>query len=163
VQLTLIHGRAEDFLGAYPFNGTELVYVDPPYFPATRRRSKVYAHDYTVADHERLVQLLTALPCKVMLSGYACELYDRALTGWHRRDFQAKAHWGVRTESVWLNFEPPTVLHDARYLGSGFREREGTRRRLSRLQDKLRRMSALERAAIAQWLRESYPETRGFV
>ena len=94
-----------------------------------------------------------------MLSGYACELYDRMLAGWDRHDFQAKTHRETRTESIWLNFAPPKVLHDTRYLGNGFREREVTRRRLSRLQDRLIRMSEPERAAIARWMHEQWPET----
>lgn len=156
--LELVHGRAEDFLRDFPFGGDELVYVDPPYHPSTRRRPRVYAHDYTEADHERLLKLLLRLPCKVMLSGYANSLYDRVLAGWHRHDFQAKTHHGCRTESLWLNYEPPAALHDSRYLGANFREREVTRRRLERLQNRLRRMDPQERAAIAQWLHESYPE-----
>ncbi len=160
--LELVHGRAEDFLAAYPFAGDELLYVDPPYHPSTRRRSRVYAHDYTDPDHQSLLQLLLGLPCKVMLSGYACELYDRTLAGWHRHDFQAKTHRGIRTESLWLNFNPPRALHDARYLGGDFREREVTRRRLTRLQDRLTRMSDMERAAITRWLHEQWPEmTKG--
>src|SRR6185295_8830568 len=61
--------RAEDFLAAYPFQGDELVYADPPYHPETRRQAKVYRHDYSVADHARLLDLLKTLPCKVVLSG----------------------------------------------------------------------------------------------
>ncbi len=155
----LVEGRAEDFLREFPFQGDELVYVDAPYHPGTRRRERVYTHDYTEADHERLLELLLGLRCKVMLSGYANPLYDRVLCSWHRHDFQAKTHQGCRTESLWLNFAPPASLHDTRYLGANFREREVTRRRLERLQNRLRRMDAHERAAIAQWLHESYPDT----
>lgn len=159
LELELVNGRAEDFLSAYSFEGDELAYVDPPYHPATRRRARVYAYDYTAVEHERLLELLLGLPCKVMLSGYRCPMYDHTLANWHRRDFQAKTHSGTRTESLWLNFEPPSVLHDTRYLGEDFRQREVTRRRLSRLQDRLMRMSESERAAIARWLYERYPET----
>lgn len=154
----LIHGRAEDFLRQYSFVGDELLYVDPPYHPATRRRERVYTHDYSESDHGRLLQMLVDLPCMVMLSGYANPLYDDVLVSWYRRDFQAKTHHGCRTESIWLNYEPPTTLHDSRYLGANFREREVTRRRIERLQNRLRRMHPQERAAVAQWLRESYPE-----
>lgn len=157
--IELVQGKAEDFLRAYPFEGDELLYVDPPYHPDTRRRRRVYTHDYAPADHEQLLALLSKLPCKVMLSGYANSLYERMLPKWHRHDFLAKTHHGCRTESLWLNFEAPDVLHDPRYLGGNFREREVAKRRLSRLQDRLQRMDPKERAAIARWLYESYPET----
>lgn len=156
--LELIHGKAEDFIREFQFKGDELLYVDPPFHPSTRRRQRVYAHDYTEADHESLLELLVCVPCKVMLSGYANPLYDGVLASWRRHDFQAKTHHGCATESLWLNYEPPAALHDSRYLGANFREREVTRRRLERLQNRLRRMDPQERAAIAQWLHESYPE-----
>lgn len=157
--IELVHGRAEEFLRQFPFQGEELVYVDPPYHPSTRRRERVYTHDYSHLDHERLLELLLTLPCKVMVSGYANALYARVLSGWYEHKFEAKTHHGTRTESLWLNYEPPTTLHDARYLGANFREREVTRRRMERLQNRLRRLGPHERSAIAQWLHESYPET----
>ncbi len=155
----LIHGRAEDYLNQFAFRGDELVYVDPPYLPSTRRRTRVYAHDYSQLDHVRLVELLVKLPCKVILSGYANQLYAEVLWKWHQRTFDAKTHTDVRTETLWLNYEPPVTLHDVSFLGDNFRDREVRKRRLQRLQERLAHMDPTERAAIAQWLRESYPET----
>lgn len=157
--LELVHGRAEDFLAQFMFAGDELVYVDPPYVPSTRRRSRVYAHDYTLEDHERLLTMLLRLPCKVIVSGYASALYTEALSHWHHRTFEAKTHVDVRSESLWFNYEPPAALHDARFVGENFREREVRRRRLQRFQDRLARMDPIERVEVARWLHESYPET----
>lgn len=157
--LELVHGRAEDFLMQFEFSGDELAYVDPPFVPSTRRRSRVYTYDYTQDDHVRLLDVLLKLPCKVILSGYASELYAEALPRWRQHTFNAKTHAGVRCETLWFNFEPPTVLHDARYVGENFREREVRRRRLLRFQDRLARMDPIERVEVARWLHESYPET----
>jgi hypothetical protein len=63
----------------------------------------------------------------------------------------------VREETLWFNFEPPQVLHDSRYLGADFRERQTTKRRLLHLQDKVSRMNPIERSAFAQWLKKEYP------
>lgn len=157
----LVHGRAEDFLVTFPFQGDELVYADPPYHPSTRRSARIYKHDYSDADHERLVGLLLTLKCKVLVSGYDNPMYDKLLGKWRKTSFRAKTHRGCRTETVWSNFPPSTALHDPRFLGATFREREATRRRLERLKHRLGRIAAHERAAIAQWLHEVYPETRG--
>lgn len=157
-EVELVHGRAEDYLREFAFHGDELVYVDPPYLPSTRRRKRVYTQDYSLHDHERLLELLVTLPCKVILSGYANPLYAQALGHWQQRTFDAKTHVGVRAETLWLNYEPPTVLHDARFLGDNFRDREVRKRRLQRVQDRLARMDPTERAAVAQWLHASYPE-----
>lgn len=160
LQAELVCGRAEDFLQAFPFTGQELAYVDPPYLPETRRRAKVYRHDYSVEDHERLLELLLRLPCKVMLSGYASGLYAERLALWNAHTFQAATHTGVRAETVWFNFEPPAALHDSRFLGDTFRARQTTRRRMERLQRKVLEMEPRERGAFVQWLHEAFPETR---
>ncbi len=149
--------RAEEFLASYQFQGDELVYVDPPYHPATRRQERVYRLDYTEEDHERLATLLRELPCMVILSGYANPIYERVLTGWRTRTFQAKTHIDVRTETLWFNFEPPKQLHDSRYIGIDFRERQTIRRRMNRLQERIARMDAVERSTFMQWLHETYP------
>lgn len=159
----LVHGKAEGFLKNYRFTGSELVYCDPPYHPDTRRQERVYRHDYSEHDHVELLKILATLPCKVLLSGYAHPLYDAMLKGWNLRQFEAATHNGVRTENLWFNFEPPTRLHDARYLGGDFRERQSTKRRLQRLQSKVVSMDPIERNAFMQWMHEQYPFQTGEV
>ena len=66
----LVHGRAEDFLARHAFEGDELVYVDPPYHPETRRQPRIYRHEYGAADHEALLALLATLPCRVIVSPF---------------------------------------------------------------------------------------------
>jgi DNA adenine methylase len=153
--------RAEDFLRLYEFRGDELLYVDPPYYPSTRKRKRVYRFEYVEHDHEELLRLLRGLPCQVIVSGYANELYSQQLGHWHTRTFQAKTHTDTRVETLWFNFEPPTVLHDSRYLGENFREREQSRRRMERLRARVRRLDPRERAAFAQWLHRAYPAKGG--
>ncbi len=149
--------RAEHFLTQYPFQGDEVIYADPPYHPETRRQARVYRHDYAVEDHAQLLTLLTSLPCRVILSGYANELYRERLQGWRTRTFTAKTHIDLREETLWFNFDPPKVLHDSRFVGENFRDRQTTKRRLQRLQEKFIRMNPVERAAFTQWLSETYP------
>ncbi len=147
---------AVTFLETFQFTGDELVYVDPPYVPETRRRSKVYRCDYTHFDHLRLLRLLKTLPCKVMLSGYDCDLYETELAGWNTARFQAKTHTDVREEVVWMNFEPPSRLHDSRYMGDTFRDRQTVQRRQARLRTRIDSMSAAERNDLLQWMQETY-------
>lgn len=153
----LVCGTAETFLENYAFSGNELVYADPPYHPQTRSQDRVYRWDYSVEDHERLLDLLLSLPCMVILSGYMNSLYSTALADWETRTFRAKSHTDVREEVLWYNFEPPLTLHDSRFLGTDFRSRQTVKRRLKRLQEKIRRMEPTERAAFAEWLNKAYP------
>lgn len=156
--IEMVHARAEDFLATYDFTGSELLYVDPPYLPETRRRAKVYRCDYDVDDHVRLLHLLVGLPCMVLVSGYENGLYDEVLRGWNKHTFQAKTHVDVRLETLWFNYDPPVQLHDSRYLGANFRQRQDSKRRLDRLKEKVNAMHPCERAAFAAWLHDAYPQ-----
>lgn len=155
--IELIHGQAEQFISQYAFQGDELIYSDPPYHPQTRKQQRVYSHDYSIKDHERLITILKSLPCMVILSGYACPLYNKALPNWNTRIFRSKTHTDVREETIWFNFDPPEQLHDSRYLGNNFREREATKRRLQRLKNKFVQMDPAERATFSIWLNKTYP------
>ena len=52
-----------------------------------------------------------------------------------------------------MNYDEPIELHDYRYLGHSFRERERIRRRVERWKARLRELPALERSAILAELR----------
>jgi len=91
-----------------------LHYVDPPY-PHGTRGSDRYRHDMTDADHHVLAAGLHALQGAVVLSGYACPLYDDELfPDWERHTYNVRAdNAGSRTEVVWLNHACVSRLRDA--------------------------------------------------
>lgn len=89
-----------------------LFYVDPPYPQSTRSSircdgdtERAYACDMLDDDHRVLGKLLHGLEGMVVLSGYACDLYDKELYGdWTRHERATPADAGVwRTEVLWLN------------------------------------------------------------
>jgi len=84
----------------------------------------------------------------VMLSGYWSDLYAEALSDWNHFQFPAMTRGGLATETVWYNYPPPVELHDYRYLGVGFRERERIKRKKQRWVNRLERMPLLERQAL---------------
>ena len=126
-EVELVHGCAHRFLGGFPFDGSELVYSDPPYLRSTRKSDRRYRHDYEEADHEALLALLKALPCAAMVSGYPSALYDDRLGGWGSVSLQAMNRAGVVTEKVWFNFKPDR-LHWARYPAPARRRAAGSLR-----------------------------------
>lgn len=157
---TLVHGDAVKYLAQYSFLGTELVYSDPPYVKSTRQRQDIYTHDYSDADHERLLTVLKSLPCNVMLSGYQNTIYQDYLSNWRTVTFSVKTHLGIREECVWMNFPEVTKLHDGFYLGANFRERQTIRRRQHRLLDRFENMDAIERNYVLQLLNQRYGDRR---
>jgi hypothetical protein len=86
-------GDALPFLRSYRFTGDELVYCDPPYLFTTRstRRAR-YAYELGDEQHPALLDILTALPCNIMLSGYWSKLYADRLAAWHATKYQAMTH-----------------------------------------------------------------------
>lgn len=98
------HRDAIEVLRHHDAPGT-LFYIDPPYVAATRDGGRDYRHEYTDADHRALAAVLHTLAGMVILSGYACELYDRELfADWTRHERATYADGGRdRTEVVWLN------------------------------------------------------------
>lgn len=83
-----------------------LHYVDPPYVHDTRAPRSVgnYRYEMTDDQHRELAQALHGLRGYVVLSGYACPLYDELYQGWQRIDRVAHADGARdRVESLWLN------------------------------------------------------------
>ncbi len=157
-QCELVHKDAREFLQAQTFTGNELIYADPPYLPETRKSKKVYRFEYDQQGHVELLCTLKALPCMVMVSGYRSDLYLEALEGWRLVTFDAKTHAGLREECVWMNFPEPMALHDTRYLGHTFRERQTIARRQARLREKIALMHPVERNDLVQWMNDTYGE-----
>lgn len=87
-----------------------LHYVDPPYVHSTRGfdaggTPRGYRFEMTDEDHRALAVVLRSLTGAVIVSGYACELYDDELfNDWQRLDRPAFADGARnRTEVLWLS------------------------------------------------------------
>lgn len=159
--MEIIQTDALDYLKGYSFRGTELVYCDPPYLLETRKkRSRLYKYDYSPSQHTKLLEVIKTLPCMVMISGYDSALYQESLKGWHTHRFQAGCHYGVATEWLWMNYSPPVELHDYRYLGDNFRQREGIKKKTQRWTAKLRSMPILERQALLCAMQSAWGEAQ---
>lgn len=94
------HRPASEVFRQYDGSGV-LFYVDPPYLSD---RAKIYAHELGAKDHAALLDQILSLTGFVVLSGYASDLYDEALSGWKRYEYRAFADGArPRTEIVWIN------------------------------------------------------------
>lgn len=84
-----------------------LFYCDPPYPHKSRGDSKAYAYEMDDEDHRELADILHDCKGKVAISGYRCELMDRAYSKWRRVDAKQKLCHSIkkpRQEAVWLNY-----------------------------------------------------------
>ena len=143
----LVHGDCHAYLSEFAFDGTELVYSDPPYLHSARKSPRRYRHDYGEADHVALLGLLKGLPCAAMVSGYPSALYDGLLDGWGSVSLQVMNQAGAVTEKVWFNFEPERV-HWASVAGRDFTHRQTVKRKAASWGRRYRAMPAAERLAV---------------
>jgi len=134
--------------------GNEFVYADPPYVQSTLLSRGLYSHMLTDDDHVRLLKVLRRLPCPVMLSGYDSQLYLSRMGDWQTVRFRVITRGGIlATETLWMNYRSPTVLHDYAFLGKDFTDRQRIKRKLARWARRLHSLPALERQAVLSALR----------
>lgn len=99
--------QATDLVSA--FDGPHvLFYCDPPYPFSTRNQHSagdVYRYEMTDDDHRSLAVVLRQCQGVVIISGYACDLYDNELyPDWRRIERDAYADGAKkRTEVLWLS------------------------------------------------------------
>lgn len=148
-EFRFLHRVAKKFLEEFSFNGEDLIYCDPPYMHETRGRADLYRFEMTDKDHWELLATIRKIDARVMISGYWTETYAKALCDWNRATFYTTNRAGKRTEEwVWFNYPDPIQLHDYRYLGADYREREKLKKRKKRWTARLQRMPPLERQAL---------------
>ncbi|KAB2913952.1 MAG: DNA adenine methylase [Bacteroidetes bacterium] len=84
------------------------VYLDPPYLAETRNAKNIYKHEFTEGQHRRLLAIANCSKCRIMISGYHCELYEELLTPkkWtlitktdRNTNYKSK-----KTECLWVNY-----------------------------------------------------------
>lgn len=143
----LANGGAHRFLADFDYQGSELVYSDPPYLLRTRTSGRRYRFDYEERDHVELLELLKTLPCRMMLSGYPSALYDELLKGWRSLKLQVMNQGGVRTEKLWFNFTLDSV-HWAGYAGKNFTHRQQLKRKAANWARRYRAWPPAERLAV---------------
>lgn len=158
---TILNVDAISFLGRFfdgrPRTDREFIYIDPPYlFDVRSSKDPIYAHEFgTPEQHEALLDLLKTIPAHVAISGYYSDLYAQKLADWRTITFNTIDRGGnIKQEWLWMNYSEPQQLHDYRFLGKDYRERERLakmrRRWLARLTDMPRLERLMLSAAIAE-------------
>lgn len=104
---------ALEVIADYGRHADVMLYLDPPYDPTVR--SLNYRHEMAELDeHRRLAEHLYACRAKVLISGYATDLYQDLYGDWERVDLAAWTGNGIRgdasraagdrVETLWANY-----------------------------------------------------------
>jgi len=155
--LTVFCDDALHFLSTYPWTGREFVYCDPPYLMETRSSKKrIYRYEFSSSvQHLELLTILKAIPAAVMISGYPSDLYFSELSHWRSISYRSITRSSrIAIEYLWMNYPEPQVLHDYRYIGVNFRERERIKRQQHRWKLRLQKMHPLKRTALLMAIRD---------
>jgi len=142
-----VNGCAHRFLAEYDYQGSELIYSDPPYLHRTRSSQRRYRFDYQEHEHIELLELLKTLSCDIIVSGYPSSLYEERLSGWRSLELQVMNQGGVRTEKLWFNFTVDRV-HWASYAGKNFTDRQRIKRKASNWGRRYQALPRAERLAV---------------
>lgn len=141
--------------------GTDIfIFLDPPYLKSVRSSQKnLYKNEMTdPASHISLLQALVNnscfAKCHILITHYPCELYNKELKGWRIMDIKGRTRQGIRIERLYMNYPPPVKLHDYRYFGNDFREREAYKKMKSNMISKFQRMQPIEKNFIINSLQE---------
>jgi len=128
----------------------DFVYCDPPYLMSVRStKTRLYRYDIEEKDHVELLNVLKRLMCMVAISGYHNDIYNDMLSSWRTIEIPTVKRNGKRSiEVLWMNYPRPNQLHDYRYIGRNYRERERIKLKIKRWTNKLEHLPILERAAI---------------
>jgi 16S rRNA G966 N2-methylase RsmD len=138
-----------------PPPASRLIYADPPYLRKVRTRLFYRKEFASGIEHASLLSALLEQKCMVMISGYWSDLYASMLADWRLVRIPTMTRGGPREECLWCNFPEPTLIHDPRFAGGDFRERERIKRKQRRWASRFAAMQASERQAVAEALVES--------
>ena len=91
----------------------------------------------------------------MLISTYQNALYFCHLKDWNRITFNSTTRNGSREEVLYMNYtNEDGILHDYRFLGDSFRERERIQRKINRWVSRLEQLPAKERNAILTSLKK---------
>ena len=138
-----------DLLASTQFERDTFIYVDPPYLQTAVLSRLRYEFILSAEDHRRLLRILKKQKCFVAISGYWSRLYADELKAWRAIQYGSMTRGGFQCEEwLWMNYPEPTELHDYRYVGKNYREREKFRRQQKRWSTRLAKMTPLQRMAL---------------
>ena len=89
----------------------------------------------------------------VILCGYDSPLYRDAVPQFNRIRHQVMTRGGMQDEVIWHNYEL-CQLHDYRFVGVNFRDRERIRRRQATVKKTIESLPTDERLAMLQMIED---------
>ncbi len=130
------------------------IFCDPPYPLSTRSSNNRYKHELTDGQHELLLsEVLQFENAQIGITTYPNALYEERLADWRKTIYSSVTRSGqVRTEHMYMNYEPPQKLQDTHYIGKDYRERETLKKQQKNWAKNFAQMHKHQRQAIIEKL-----------
>lgn len=142
--------------------GNVCLYCDPPYILSSRKSEKsVYDYEMSDDDHIRflgMIKLLNSLTSNVdiIISTYPNNLYSEYLKDWNVIEFESSTRNGMAKELLYMNYFDIDALHDYRFIGDSFTNRQSIKKKQKSLLAKVSKLSIIERNAFLEKIAEAY-------
>lgn len=147
------------------FPGKKFIYLDPPYtFQSRRSGKKYYKHEVDLDYHTRLLHRIQAVDANIMISTKEDPLYNEILKGWRKASFLTTDRQGTYEEIIFMNYDPPEILHQYDFLGKNFTDRQRIQRKIKRMNDKIAMLPGDEKhALLAALVKNNYASAKIFI
>lgn len=136
------------FLEKCPLYEEDFIFFDPPYLHSTRTDKKLYTHEFSDDDHVKLLSTVLDKDCKIMIIHPKCDLYDNTLKDWRKVEIKIRYNRKTSIECLYMNYPPPTKLHNPQYTGKDSWDRQRIKRKADRWVNRLQQLPELEREFI---------------
>ena len=107
--------------------------------------------------HEEFLTAVLAKDTNFMISTRPNELYDIMLKTWRKKTMITRDRRGNATEVVYMNYEPPKLLHQYDMLGDDYVERQHLNRVRTRFANKLSRVDEYTRHMMIEEMIKNDP------
>lgn len=137
------------------------IFIDPPY-PQAVRSSGRKIYDCEMMSEEAHKELLAyfmdpKMKAHWMICSYPNSLYEKMLQGSYTHTYTGRSRNGHKEEKIWMNYDISTLtLHDYRYLGANYKERDRIKQKRKRWVKGLENMEAREREAILSDIKTTF-------
>lgn len=137
-----------------------VLYFDPPYLKETRTwQADIYNEEWLTSDHIDFLKYIKDDLHYTIINHPRSPLYDQALAGWNRIEYEYMTRKGMRPDCIWYNYPTPVELHDYRHIGSNNMERQCIRRKRHSLIRKIKELPILEQNAFFSEINRLFSKT----
>lgn len=163
---TIKHLRTLFITNGIQLFGGQVFFFDPPYhFQNRKGKRKLYDHEWNDDQHIEFISFITEFfsyqdidrvygdQIFCMITHPRCELYEKALAGWHTIDIQYQTRGGIMNDTIWMNYDIAQLkLLCTDYIGDNFTERQNFNRKKKRWVNRLNEMNIHERQSMLEYI-----------